>query len=205
MQPHSAGSTGPVADRRVRLSALVLVAVHLSVVSWLALRPLSVVWVAPGNLEPFATIAVDLRHGPGEALRSVGGGMLRLAPLGILLPLLSRDLGGNRLGSFGRTVLTGAMVALALEYCQSMVPSRVADIDSVILDIAGIALAHQLSYRTLRRLTSRRRRRPRPAVPLVRHDAPPPRPTGAREARRTAASRQRPADHDTLVLSRLHV
>ncbi|WP_168220752.1 VanZ family protein [Streptomyces sp. RFCAC02] len=151
MQHHSAGSTAPGVVPRVRLAALALLALHLTVVSWLVLRPLPVVWVPPGNMTPFATIADDLAAGPREAVRTLSGGMLPLSPLGLLLPLLGHRLGGTRFGSLGRTVFAGGMIALALEYGQSWVPSRVADIDSVILSTAGIALAHQLGYRCLRR------------------------------------------------------
>ncbi|MEV1011285.1 VanZ family protein [Streptomyces sp. NPDC049881] len=208
MQPQTAGSTGSAAGRRVRLTALTLVALHLSLVSWLALRPLSVVWVAPGNMQPFATISADLGRGPLEAVGAIGGGMLRLAPLGVLLPLLGRDLGGSRFMSFGRTVFAGVMVSLALEYCQSVVPSRVADIDSVILDTAGIALTHQLVYGALRRLRRARHDAPPPLPPLVR-EAREPSPGRADmwTARRVAAMPRpapRPAEHDTRVLSRLH-
>ncbi|MFR9725816.1 VanZ family protein [Streptomyces sp. MS19] len=207
MQPQTAGSTGSAAGRRVRLTALTLVALHLSLVSWLALRPLSVVWVAPGNMQPFATISADLGRGPLEALGVIGGAMLRLAPLGVLLPLLGRDLGGSRFTSFGRTVFAGVMVSLALEYCQSVVPSRVADIDSVILDSAGIALTHQLTYGTLRRLRRAWHDAP-PLPPLVRETREPsPGRADMWTARRVAAVPRPaplPAEHDTLVLSRLH-
>ncbi|MGK5532429.1 VanZ family protein [Streptomyces sp. URMC 129] len=132
------------------MTALVLLTAYLACVTWLALRPLEVLWVSPANLEPFATIRADIARGPAEAARAIGGGLLRLAPLGVLLPLLGRRLGGPRVTSFLRTVFAGGMLSLTLEFWQSQLPSRVADVDSVILDTLGIALAHLIGYGPLR-------------------------------------------------------
>ncbi|WP_326598706.1 VanZ family protein [Streptomyces sp. NBC_01803] len=137
------------------MTALVLLITYLVCVTGLALRPLEVLWVSPANLEPFATIRADIARGPAEAGRTVGAGLLRLAPLGVLLPLLGRRLGGPRFTSFRRTVFVGGMLSLALEFWQSLLPSRVADVDSIILNTAGVALAHLLCYGPLRAATAR--------------------------------------------------
>jgi hypothetical protein len=187
VQHHDAGSP-PGTSPRVRLAALAVLVAFLAVTAWLALRPLAVLWVSPANLDPFATIRADLADGPVRAARTLGSGMVRLAPLGVLLPLLARDLGGGRFRSLSRTVAAGAAVSFALEFCQSLVPSRVADVDTVILNTVGVALAHQLAYGPLRLLTgrdgaaagSRRALRPVPSVPAARR---PSRPSGT--ARRT--------------------
>lgn len=143
----------------MRATALVVLAVYLLFVTWLALRPLPVLWVPPANAEPFASIRDDLAKGPERAVQTIGGGLLRLAPLGALLPLLGRGLGGSRFASLVRTTFAGAMVSLALELSQTQVPSRVADIDSVILNACGIALTHLLCYGPLRSLALQPARR----------------------------------------------
>jgi hypothetical protein len=99
------------------------------------------------------TIRADIDRGPEAALRTIGAGMLRLSPLGLLLPLVARRLGGGRFTSLVHTIAAGAMVALVIEWSQSLVPSRVADVDSIILNTAGIAVTHQLCYGRLRTLT----------------------------------------------------
>ncbi|WP_220729803.1 VanZ family protein [Streptomyces radicis] len=150
MQHHPAGSTGPEAGPRPRLAALTLLLAYLVGVAWLALRPLDVLWVSPANLQPLVTIRADVERGPAEALRTIGAGMLRLAPLGVLLPLLGKRLGGPRFASLIRTGFVGGMIALAIEGLQTLVPSRVADVDTVILNTLGIMVAHQLCYALLR-------------------------------------------------------
>jgi glycopeptide antibiotics resistance protein len=164
VRQHPAGSGEPIrpatGDRdpshgtsvhpRVRVAALLLLAAYLAFVAWQSLRPLSVLWVSPANLQPFDTIRSDIERGPGEALDTIGSGMLRLAPLGVLLPLLGRRVGGHRWASLARTVFAGAMIALIIEWLQSLVPSRVSDVDTIILNTAGIALAHLLGYGRLR-------------------------------------------------------
>ncbi|WP_053171226.1 VanZ family protein [Streptomyces sp. SBT349] len=173
MQHHPAGSTGPGAGPPPRLAALALLSAYLLFVTWAALRPLDVLWVSPGNVEPLATIRADLERGPEEATRTIGAGLVRLAPLGVLLPLLWQRLGGTRFASLFRTGFLGGMIALALEVGQSFVPSRVADVDTVILNTVGIALAHQLCYSRLRH---RLLREPRQGArtPARRRATPPP-------------------------------
>ena len=137
------------------MTALLLLALHLAVTAWLALRPLDVLWVSPANLEPFATLREDVAQGPAAVARALFPDMLRLAPLGVLLPLLGRRLDGRRFVSLGRTVGIAAVFSLALEFGQSLVPSRVANVDSVLIDALGVALTHQLCHRRLQRLTCR--------------------------------------------------
>ncbi|MGP3966976.1 VanZ family protein [Streptomyces sp. 6N223] len=149
---------------RVRVAALLLLAAYLAFVAWQSLRPLSVLWVSPANLEPFDTISSDIRQGPEAALRTIGSGLLRLAPLGVLLPLLGRRLGGSRFVSLGRTVSAGGMIALLIEWIQSLVPSRVADVDTIILNTVGIALTHLIAYGGLRALTLNDRSSPTAAL-----------------------------------------
>lgn len=126
-----------------------LLAGYLVYVGWLTLRPLSVPWVAPGNVQPFATISADLRAGPAHALSTMGGDLALLAPLGLLLPLASGSL-GCRAGSFFRTVVAAGTLAFALEVVRSAVPGQVANIDAVLLHTTGAALVHLLCYPVVR-------------------------------------------------------
>ncbi len=201
MQHHPAGSFGP--DRpangerrpnggesvppRIRLGALVVLSAYLLLIGWQSVRPLAVLWVSPANLEPLASIRADLDRGPEAALRTIAAGMLRLAPLAVLLPLVARRLGGGRFASLVHTVAAGAAVSLLIEWSQSLVPSRVADVDSIILNTVGIAVVHQLCYGRLRSLALHEGRpggrntlhqEPTPAVPAhpprAAHPASPP-------------------------------
>ncbi|WP_246108780.1 VanZ family protein [Streptomyces sedi] len=154
-----------------------LLCCYLLLVAWLALRPLTMLWVSPANLEPLSTIRADLARGPEEAGRTLAAGLLRLAPLGVLLPLVGARLGGGRMLSLTRTAFVGAMVSMALEGGQTLTPSRVCDIDSVLLNTLGVALTHQLCYGPLRRLA---RRAAPPADATPEPTAPPAAPTPER-------------------------
>ena len=140
---------GGKAAFRLRAVGFLLLAGYLVFVCWLTLRPLSVPWVAPANVQPFATITPDLRAGPGHALRTMGGDLALLAPLGVLLPLASGSL-GCRAGSLFRTVVAAGTFAFALEAVRSAVPGQVANIDAVLLHTTGAALAHLLFYPVVR-------------------------------------------------------
>ncbi|MEU5161543.1 VanZ family protein [Streptomyces sp. NPDC020875] len=129
---------------RVRIAGGVLLCTHLLIVGWLTLRPLDVPWVAAANLEVFAGIRADLALGPAEATRQLGGGLLLLAPLGVLLPMAGGSVGASTLGSLVRTVAAGALISLGIELLQTGVAGRVMDVDSLVLNTAGVALAHLL-------------------------------------------------------------
>ncbi|MBB0229339.1 VanZ family protein [Streptomyces calidiresistens] len=133
------------------MTAAVLTIAYLAVVAWLTLRPVAVAWVPPTNTRPFATIGAEFAEGPRAALRCLGGGLTLLAPLGVLFPLLGRRLGGSPLISFTRTVFAGAMISLALGLARSVLPSRQADVDALILNTLGVALVHLLCFAPLRR------------------------------------------------------
>ncbi|UGY93289.1 VanZ family protein [Streptomyces gobiensis] len=134
---------------RIRAAGLALFAGYLLFVGWLTLRPLAVPWVDPVNVELFATIQADLARDPREALWSIGGDLLLLAPLGALLPMVSGML-GSRLGSFARTVFTAGLISLSLAALRSPVPGQMANVDSVVLHVTGVALAHLLLYPVVR-------------------------------------------------------
>ncbi|MFJ4014162.1 VanZ family protein [Streptomyces sp. NPDC090026] len=133
---------GGSAAIRFRTAGLVLLLLHLLLVGWLTLRPRDVLWVTAPNLEPFAGIGAALGSGPSEGLRYLGEGLLLLAPLGVLLPMAGGRLAVSSWGSLVRTVAAGALVSLGIELLQTGVPGRVVDVDSLLLNTLGVALAH---------------------------------------------------------------
>ncbi|MFI5962703.1 VanZ family protein [Streptomyces asoensis] len=136
------GSIGGSAAIRIRATGILLLAAHLVFVAWVALRPLNVPWVVPANLHLFDGIRADLRLGWPEAARRIGEGMGLLAPLGFLLPLVHGRLRVSRLASLVRTVTAGALLSLGIELLQTGVPGQVVDVDSLLLNTVGVALAH---------------------------------------------------------------
>ncbi|MGP3982102.1 VanZ family protein [Streptomyces sp. KR80] len=138
MQRHGPGGI-PI---YLRVTGLVLLVAHLLLVAWVALRPLSVPWVAPENLRPLATIRTELAQGLWEAAHSLAPQLLLLAPLGVLLPVVTGRVAGSLLGSLAHTAFTGAMVSLAIELMQTDVPGRTLDVDAVLLNTAGVGVTH---------------------------------------------------------------
>ncbi|WP_299532641.1 VanZ family protein [uncultured Streptomyces sp.] len=157
--------SGGQAVIRFRAAGFVLLLAHLVLVGWLSLRPLDVPWVTAANWHPLAGIRADLALGPVEAARRIGGDLLLLAPLGVLLPMADGRLFVSPWSSLIRTAAAGALVSLVVELGQTGVPGQVVDIDSLLLNTAGVALAHLLVVPVCRK---RLRRRGRPAT--VRED-----------------------------------
>ncbi|AOR32451.1 hypothetical protein BFF78_16500 [Streptomyces fodineus] len=133
---------GDSAAIRVRVTGGVLLVAHLALVAWLMLRPLDVPWVTPANLHPLAGIRADLALGWPQAARRIGEGLALLAPLGVLLPMAHGRLGVSPLGSLVRTTAAGALISLGIALLQTGVPGRVVDVDSLLLNTAGVILAH---------------------------------------------------------------
>lgn len=152
---------GPAGSAAIRFRAagVILLLAHLLLVAWLTLRPLDVVWVTATNLEPFAGIRADVALGPVQAARRIGEGLLLLAPLGILLPMAGGRLAVSPLASLARTVATGALLSLSIELLQTGVPGRVLDVDSLLLNTAGVTLAHLVVVPAGRARLRRRRER----------------------------------------------
>ncbi|MFD8430113.1 MULTISPECIES: VanZ family protein [Streptomyces] len=164
MQRH--GFLGGSAALRIRVTGSVLLVAHLAFVAWYALRPLDVPWVLPPNLEPFAGIRADLALGGTAAARSLVGGLALLAPLGVLLPMAGGRLYVSPLASLLRTMAAAALLSLGIELLQTGVPGQVVDIDSVLLNTVGVALAHLAVVPAGRaRLRRRYRRDGREGVP----------------------------------------
>ena len=129
---------------RFRAAGIFFLLAHLLIVGWLTLRPLDVPWVTAANLQPFAGIRADLSLGPVEAARRIGEGLLLLAPLGVLLPMAGGRLSVSPWASLARTVAAGSLISLAIELGQTGVPGQVVDVDSLLLNTIGVAIAHLL-------------------------------------------------------------
>ncbi|MCH6162222.1 VanZ family protein [Streptomyces marispadix] len=156
MQRHGRGGGTAAHAPRFRVAGLVLLVAYLAVVGWLALRPLPVPWVAPANLQPFATIRADLDEGSLEALARLGRGLARLAPLGVLLPLACGHLDRPLAVVCARTVGAGALISSATVLLQSGVPGRSVNVDAVLLNSAGAGLASLLLFPLIRAWLRRR-------------------------------------------------
>ncbi|GHH12630.1 VanZ family protein [Streptomyces lanatus] len=164
MQRH--GPIGGTAATRIRATGGVLLVAHLAFVAWLTLRPLDVAWVTPANLQPFAGIRADLALGWQEAARRIAEGLALLAPLGVLLPMAHGRLTASPLGSLVRTVAAGALISLAIELLQTDVPGQIVDVDSLLLNTVGVALAHAAIVPAARfHLRRRSERAKQPPVP----------------------------------------
>ncbi|MEU2154924.1 VanZ family protein [Streptomyces sp. NPDC019396] len=160
MQRQGSGGSAAIC---FRVAGSVLLLAHLALVGWLTLRPLDVMWVTAANLEPFAGIRADLALGPVEAAHRIGEGLLLLAPLGILLPMAGGRLMVSPWASLTRTVATGALLSLAIELLQTGVPGQVVDVDSLLLNTTGVALAHLAVVPASRARLRRRCRAGRPS------------------------------------------
>ncbi|BFO14810.1 hypothetical protein SHKM778_11980 [Streptomyces sp. KM77-8] len=96
----------------------------------------------PANLRPLDGIRGDFAQGWPTGVRRLGEGLALLAPLGVLLPMAGGRPAASRLGSLIRTMTATALVSLAVEMLQTAVPGQVVDVDSLLLNTAGAALAH---------------------------------------------------------------
>ncbi|WP_398954417.1 VanZ family protein [Streptomyces sp. GC420] len=161
-----------MAGIRLRAAGLGLLAAHLLVVGWLTLRPLDVLWVTAPNLRPLAGIRADLALGGVEAAQRIGEGLLLLAPLGVLLPMADGRLHVSPLVSLMRTVAAGTLISLGIELLQTGVPGQVVDVDSLLLNGAGVALAHLAVVPAGRAWLRRRSDEPR-QVTVLKEEAPP--------------------------------
>ncbi|MFF7383339.1 VanZ family protein [Streptomyces griseoluteus] len=136
------GSIGGSAANRIRVTGAILLVAHLALVAWLTLRPLDVPWVRPANLRPLAGLRADLALGWPEAGLRIGEGLALLAPLGVLLPMADGRLSVSALASLCRTAAAGALISLGIALLQTGVPGRVVDVDVLLLNTAGVLLAH---------------------------------------------------------------
>ena len=103
--------------------------------------------VVDDNLVPFHTLAIYWRNLGSEFwMRNLFGNLFLLLPLGLLgpiaLPVLDR---------WWRIALVALLYSVAIELIQRLVPARSADIDDVIVNLAGALLGFAM-WRAVRRL-----------------------------------------------------
>ena len=91
-----------------------------------------------GNLIPFKTLAIYLDNlGSWFWIRNALGNVALLLPLGLLGPIALPAL--DRLW---RVLLLALAVSTAIELTQLLVPDRSADIDDVLVNVAGALLGY---------------------------------------------------------------
>jgi glycopeptide antibiotics resistance protein len=154
---------GPVGDLPdvhlpARRLGLLLLAVHLGLVVWMAFQPISAAWIADSNLTPFATVRSELELGTGHAYLELARSLLLLAPLGVLLPLAGGRRDAAALPSFLRTVFAGLLIATGVEVLQSTLTSHQLNVDDILLAGIGIAALHLLVVPAARAALRRRGR-----------------------------------------------
>ncbi|MDT9699971.1 VanZ family protein [Streptomyces sp. P17] len=171
MQRHGSRGNGN-AGIRIRVTAGGLLAAHLAFVAWLTLRPLDVPWVMPPNLRPLAGIESDLALGWQEGLRRITEGLALLAPLGVLLPAVHGRVAVSPLASLVRTVAAGVLISLGIELLQTGVPGQVVDVDSVLLNATGVALAHTAVVPAARHWLRRRTERAQRTTTTLKEESP---------------------------------
>jgi glycopeptide antibiotics resistance protein len=123
---------------------IALTASQLAIVGWLASRPSPGAWVAAGSITPLHTIHAYLALGTIPAIRHLGGSLALLAPLGVLLPMAGGRLDSPAAASFTRTVFAGLMLAFGISVIRTGVTGQLFDTDTLLLNTAGVALAHLL-------------------------------------------------------------
>lgn len=103
--------------------------------------------VVDDNLVPFHTLAIYWRNLGSEFwMRNLFGNLVLLLPLGLLGPIAL-----PALDRWGRIALVALLYSVAIEVIQLAVPDRSADIDDVIVNVAG-ALLGLAMWRAVRRL-----------------------------------------------------
>jgi hypothetical protein len=125
-----------------RRLGLLLLTVHLGVLLWVTLHTTPTPWVADTNLTPLASVRTQLAAGTAQADLELLRSVLALAPLGVLLPLAGGRRDAPAFGSFARTLLTGILIATAIEVVQTTLGLKMPNVDDILLAALGIAVAH---------------------------------------------------------------
>ncbi|GAA2588689.1 VanZ family protein [Actinomadura fulvescens] len=135
------------------LLALGVLALFSYVAFQLTLTPIHDNGQAGGNTDPGRSLRFYLDQPPRDALIQLGGNLMLLAPLGVLLPVVSTRLRGPL-----RLFVVGGLVSLAIESTQGLlVEGRAFDVDDVILNAAGVVLAYLLAGRKVSHVARGRR------------------------------------------------
>ena len=94
--------------------------------------------VVDDNLVPFHTLAIYWRNLGSEFwMRNLFGNLFLLLPLGLLGPVAM-----PALDRWWRIALVAAVYSTAIELIQRLVPARSADIDDVIVNVAGAVIGY---------------------------------------------------------------
>ncbi|XVQ08727.1 VanZ family protein [Spirillospora sp. CA-255316] len=147
----TAGSRPPWYVLLLRALAVVVALAALAAFFYFAFRltlsPVSDNGQAGGNTDPGRSLRFYFDQPVRDALPQVGGNLLLLAPLGVLLPVLSAKLRGPV-----RLAVLAVLLSLAIETVQGLaVLGRAFDVDDVILNALGVVLAYALAGRALAR------------------------------------------------------
>ncbi len=126
----------------MRLAAALLLGLWLVGGLWLTLQPAHPLpgQVVDDNLVPFHTLAIYFRNfGSGFWMRNLFGNLFLLLPLGLLgpiaLPVLRR---------WWLILPLALLISASIELAQIRIPDRSADIDDVIVNVAGALLGYLL-------------------------------------------------------------
>ncbi|HEV7200754.1 MAG TPA: VanZ family protein [Candidatus Limnocylindria bacterium] len=136
----------------MRWMAGIVLALWIAMGLLLTLQP---VHPAPGQVVsdngiPFRTIAIYLANGESPFwVRQFAGNLFLLLPVGLLGPMVVPALNG-----WLRLFTVALAMSLAIEVAQLWIPNRSADVDDVMLNVAGGMLGYAIF--TLFRLGSRR-------------------------------------------------
>jgi glycopeptide antibiotics resistance protein len=94
--------------------------------------------VVDDNLVPFHTLAIYWRNLGSEFwMRNLFGNLALLLPLGLLGPIAM-----PALDRWWRIALVALLYSVTIEFIQLAVPDRSADIDDVIVNVAGAMLGY---------------------------------------------------------------
>ena len=94
--------------------------------------------VVDDNLVPFHTLSIYLANlGSWFWMRNLLGNLALLLPLGLLGPIAL-----PALDRWWRIALVALLVSTAIELTQLLVPDRSADIDDVLVNVAGAILGY---------------------------------------------------------------
>jgi glycopeptide antibiotics resistance protein len=124
----------------MRKLAATLLALWLIGGLWLTLQPAHPLpsQVVDDNLVPFHTLAIYLRNlGSWFWMRNALGNLGLLLPIGVLGPIAL-----PALGRWWRVFLVALAISTAIEVTQLWIPDRSADIDDVIVNVAGALLGY---------------------------------------------------------------
>ncbi|HEX6288405.1 MAG TPA: VanZ family protein [Herpetosiphonaceae bacterium] len=127
-----------VAHRAARRSlvAAVLLLLYLLVLLGLTMAPHPREPAQLVNLIPFKSILAGIRRGGWLLNVNVLGNIAAFAPLGLLVPAVSRR------ASASGIVLCGLLTSTSIEVAQWFLARRVADVDDIILNVVGALLGY---------------------------------------------------------------